>query len=346
MGRARAVAGAVLFAVAAAIRSQSPPPGESSPLLGLAIEFEKPPSAQIERQALAQVRSTGVSLFALSVSWSAAEPAREQYRVADVTRSARILRQSGASLHLDLPLVSGRSRDVPADLAGFAFDDPKLSIRLGHLLDALRPALLDFSTLSLGYEADAYFADKPEELKAFRRLFDGAVEFLHKLAPHLAVGVTTAAPTESLAPEVAARLHQKSPVLFYIYAPFVRGKPFFHRAPDALERDWKRLLDGAGGRPMAFPEVGYSSAAENGSSLAMQAEFVRRLRRFLSSADGRKLLFARYVGWRDPPPQAYRVDPNAPEAARRRSAFLANRGLQGFNGEAKPAWREWVRGAK
>ncbi len=344
MSRTRAVAGAVLFAMAAVIRSQSPPPGEGSPLLGLAIEFEKPPSAQIERQALAQIRSTGVSLFALSVSWSAAEPAREQYRVADVTRSARILRQSGATLHLDLPLVSGRSRDVPADLAGFAFDDPRLSIRLGRLLDALRPALLDVSTLSLGYEADAYFADKPEELKAFWRLFDGAVEFLHKLAPHLAVGVTTAAPAESVAPEVAARLHQKSPVLFYIYAPFARGKLFFHRAPDALEGDWKGLLGGAGGRPIAFPEVGYSSAAENGSSLAMQAEFVRRLRRFVSSSDGKKLLFARYVGWRDPSPQAYRVDPNASEVVRRRAAFLANRGLQGPGGEAKPAWREWVKG--
>jgi hypothetical protein len=39
-----------------------------------------------------------------------------------------------------------------------------------------------------------------------------------------------------------------------------------HRAPDALEADWKKLLDAARGRPIAFPEVSFSSAAENDSS--------------------------------------------------------------------------------
>src|SRR5262249_32474616 len=150
--------------------------------------------------------------------------------------------------------------------------DPKLSVRLGQLLEALEPALADVSTLSLGYEADAYFADKPEELKAYRRLFDGAVEFLGKVAPRVAVGVTTAAPGESASPEVAAELHQRSPVLFYIYAPFQREKPFWHRPPESLEADWARLLQGSGGKPIAFPEVGYSSAAENGSSIEKQAD--------------------------------------------------------------------------
>ena len=307
------------------------------------MEFEKSPPAEVERRALAEIRGTGVNLFALAVSWSEAEPAPEKYRVAEVTRAARILRQSGATVHLDLPLVVGRARDVPKDLAAFGFDDPRLSLRLGRLLDALGPALADTATISLGYEADTYFAHKPEELKAYRRLFEGAVEFLRKIAPHLAVGVTTAAPTESLAPEVAAQLHQKSPVLFYLYSPFQSEKPFVHRAPDALEKDWKRLLDAARGRPIAFPEVSFSSAAENGSNPRMQAEFVRRLRRFLASGDGRKLLFARYVGWRDPPPATYRVLPDASDIARRKAAFLGNRGLKTFNGDPKPAWQEWVR---
>jgi hypothetical protein len=324
------------------------PARETTPhsLLGLAMEFEKPPPAEVERRALAEIRGTGVTLFALSVSWSEAEPAPGKYSVAGVTRAARILRQSGATVHLDLPLVVGRIRDVPKDLAAFGFDDSRLSLRLGRLLDALAPALADTATISLGYEADAYFADKPEELKAYRRLFEGAVEFLRKVAPHLRVGVTTAAPSESQAPEVAAQLHQESPVLFYLYSPFLREKPFVHRAPGALETDWKRLLDAAGGRPIAFPEVSFSSAAENGSSPAKQAEFVRRLRRFLDSQDGRRLLFARYVGWRDPPPGTYRVAPGGSDIAGRKAVFLGNRGLKGWNGEAKPAWQEWAKQPK
>lgn len=204
------------------------------------------------------------------------------------------------------------------------------------MLDALGPALLDFSTLSLGNEADAYFADKPVELAAYRRLFAGAVEFLRRKAPRLIVGVATAAPTDSPAPLVAAALHQKSPVLFYLYAPFARGAPFTHRSPDTLDRDWKAILAAAAGRPLAFTEVSFSSAAANGSSPAKQAEFVRRMRRFLESADGSQLLFARYVPWRDPPP-----DPGA--VADSRGTFFANRGLQESDGRPKPAWKELAR---
>jgi len=324
----------------------TPRPDTPRPLLGLAIEFTKSPPADVEKRALAEVRSTGVKLFALSVSWSEMEPAPGKYRVAQVTRTARLLRQSGATLHLDLPLVTGRARDLPRDLAGLAFDSTRLSLRLGKLLEALEPALADISTISLGYEADTYFAGRPEELKAYRRLFDGAVEFLRKLAPRLSVGVTTAAPTESAAPEVAARLHQKSPVLFYLYSPFVRDRPYFHRDPAALESDWKRLLDSAMGRPIAFPEVSYSSSAENGSSPEEQAEFVRRMRRFLAASDGRRLLFVRYVGWRDPPSEIYRLPPDAPETDRRKASFSSNRGLRKSNGDPKPAWKEWIKQAQ
>jgi hypothetical protein len=263
------------------------------------------------------------------------------YRLEEVTRTARLLRQSGAVLHLDLPLVAGRTRDVARDLAGAAFDDPKLSLRLGRLLDALRPVLLDCATLSLGYEADAYFADKPEELKAYRRLFDGAVEYLSRIVPTLKVGVTTAAPTESVAPTVAASLHQRSPVLFYIYAPFQPRQPFVHRPPQELDADWRELLERSGGRPIAFPEVSYSSSDANGSSLEQQAEFVRRLRRFVASADGGRLLFARYAVWRDPP--AGPASAPANEALRRRESFFAHRGLQTSQGRPKPAWRAWAR---
>lgn len=339
--RRRALA-AGLLAAARLLAAGPERPRQSPPaLLGLAVNLEGPAAAAGDR-AVEEVRRTGVALFVLTVSWSRSEPSPGQYRLEEVTRTARLLRQSGATLHVDLPLVASRARDVPADLVGAAFDDERLSRRLGRLLDALEPVLLDAATLSLGYEADAYFSDKPEELKAYRALFDGAVEYLRAKAPHLGVGVTTAAPSESVAPVVAAALHARSPVLFFIYAPFQRAEAFLHRPPDALEKDWKRLLDRSGGRPVAFPEVSYSSAEENGSSSEKQAEFVRRLRAMVAGSDGRRLLFARYVPWRDPPPSAGPAR-GAPESAQRRDAFLRNRGLQEADGRPKPAWREWVR---
>jgi hypothetical protein len=315
--------------------------------VGVVVNVEPSASPAARQAALEMVRRTGANLFALELPWSAAEPSPRRYRVDELTRSVRILRQSGAVLHLDIPLVDETRRDVPADLADVAFDDPKLSLRLGGLLDALGPALLDIQTLSLGDAADVYFADKPDELRAFRRLFDGAVQFLAKKAPRILVGVGTTAPMDSPAPEVAAALHARSPLLLYSYAPFVRAAPFEQRDPSLLDKDWRALLAGAGGRPIAFSLVSYSSSSENGSSPARQAEFVRRLRDFLARADGRALLFARYVALRDEGRDELGELPgDAPAAERRRRAFLANRGLQELDGKPKPAWREWVREAR
>lgn len=342
------VIGLVLLTAAAGsggpVHSASSP--APAPALGIALNLESSTSASTRQEILARVRRTGASFFALTLSWSVAEPAPGQFRLEDMVRTARLLRQSGATLHLDLPLVTETGRDVPPDLSAVAFDDPRLSLRLGRLLDALMPALLDFQTLSLGEGADVYFAERPDELRAYRRLLDGAVQFLRKRAPQLLVGVTTAAPSESPAPEVAAALHQRSPLLLYIYCPFIRGKPFEQRGPDALEKDWPLLVKGAAGRPIAFPVVSFSSSEENGSSLARQAEFVRRLRRFLAKSDGRAILFARYVALRDPVAGVL-PEPAAGAGAveKRRLAFLGNRGLETAEGDPKPAWLEWVKEA-
>jgi hypothetical protein len=305
-------------------------PAKEPALLGLAVNLPESAPPAVRQTALEEVRRAGVSVFAFELSWRDAEVKPGRYDIERMTQAARRMRQSGAVLHLDLPLVNGTLRLVPWDLSALAFDDPKLSQRLGALLDALGPSLLDFSTLSLGNDADVYFADKPDELRAYRRLFDGAVEFLRKKAPRLLVGVATASPTDTRAPLVVAALHQKSPALFYRYAPFRREAPFTHRPPDSLDPDWKAVLRAAAGRPVAFTEVSYSSAAENASSPETQAEFVRRMRRFLETTERSSLLFARYVPWRDPTP-AGSADP--------RTAFLANRGLQKFEGTPKPAWR-------
>ena len=332
---------ALLIAILAATLAAAEPPREPA-ALGLAVNLPDSASVAERQKALEQVRAAGVSLFALEVSWPAAEPRPRRYDVEAVTRTARVMRQSGAILHLDLPLVNGRVRQVPGDLASTAFDDPRLSVRLGRLLDALGPALADFSTLSLGNEADSYFADKPQELRAYLSLFRGAVEFLRKKAPRLLVGVATAAPMDTRFPLVAAAIHQKSPVIFYLYAPFVPDAPFTHRPPASIERDWPAILAGAAGRPVAFTEVSFSSARENGSSPAAQADFVRRMKKILDRTERSRLLFARYVPWRDPaPPSGGGGSPGDPPSIRR-AAFFANRGLQKADGKPKPAWNELI----
>lgn len=338
MALAATIPALTLLAAAVAASPEPAAPG-IHPLLGLEVRHEALDAAG-ERRALETVRKTGATVVALAVSWRDAERRPGRYEFTQLRRAARVLRQSGMEVHLDLPLVTGLARGVPGDLAGVAFDDEKLTVRLGAFFDALEPVLLDVSTLSLGEDADVYFADHPDELKAFRRLFEGAVQFLQKKLPELRVGIATLAPTESPDPATAAALHSHSPVLFFTYVPFVVGRPYRHRPPETLDADWKELLERSAGRPIAFLEVSYSSSEQNNSSPQAQADFIRRLRRFAQSADGRRVLFIRYVGLRDEP--APLENPAAAELARLAAAFHASRGLLDSSGRAKPGWREWV----
>ena len=234
--RLSALALPVLLATAAAPSSRPAP--QSTPALGVAINLRASANAAERQAAIDAVRRTGASFFALTLSWSEAEPAPRKYRLDEITRTARLMRQSGAMLHLDLPLVTESRRDVPADLAGIAFDDPKLSLRLGGLLDAAPAGAPRLPDDLARRRRRLLLRDRPDELRAYRRLFDGAVQFLSRSAPHLLVGVTTASPNESPAPAVAAALHQRSPLLLYDYAPFERGRRFVQRDPDVIEKDW------------------------------------------------------------------------------------------------------------
>jgi hypothetical protein len=93
---------------------------------------------------------------------------------------------------------------------------------------------------------------------------------------------------------------------------------------------------------VAFTEVSFSSAGENDSSVARQADFVRRMRRILGREDAARLLFARYVPWRDPAPVSASPAPPRDPLTVRRDAFFANRGLQTAEGRPKPAWKEFA----
>ena len=99
-----------VFALAAAgtagpAASAGPAPKPAPPALGVLVNLEASATPALRQSALEMVRRTGANFFVLELSWTAAEPSPHRYRVEEVTRAARVLRQSGAVLHLDLPLV-------------------------------------------------------------------------------------------------------------------------------------------------------------------------------------------------------------------------------------------------
>jgi hypothetical protein len=77
------------------------------------------------------------------------------------------------------------------------------------------------------------------------------------------------------------------------------------------------------------------------------------MRRFVAMTERSRLLFARYVPWRDPEPTTPELQrlhslpvgegAGGEALATRRTAFFANRGLEKPDGTAKLAWKEWAK---
>ena len=213
------------------------------------------------------VRRTGASFFVLELSWSAAEPAPRKYNLAEITRTARLLRQSGATLHLDLPLVTETARDVPADLS-------QIAVRRSEAVAAARQA---------PRRADAGAARRPDAVarRGRRHVFRGASP--RSCGPS---GACSTAPCSfsrrrrrafssgSRRPRREKAPRPRSPPPCTPEARFssICTLPSSTALPSssATRALWRRTGRSssrarAGGRSR-FPDVSYSSSPENGSS--------------------------------------------------------------------------------
>ena len=327
-------------------RAAGPSP---APALGLDVNLPAGTSAAEQQRAFEAVaRGTGVSLYALTrlLDRRGALARQVPGRRAHSARRG-CCRQSGALLHLDLPLVVGRARDVPADLDGVAFDDSRLSLRLGRLLDALEPALArrrDALARLRGGRLLRRQAGRAARLPAsLRRRGE-----LSREEGSEARGRRDDATRPPRAPRPRSRRRSTSGARSSSTSTrrSSRAGRTGSASPDAIEKDWKAAaVRVAGERLIAFPEVSYSSSAENGSTpeqagrlRAAHAEAARGHRRAPAALRALGLLARRRAA--DPPA------PQSAEVERRRAAFFVHRGLQAQDGAAKPAWRAWVRAAK
>jgi hypothetical protein len=169
---------------------------------------------------------------------------------------------------------------------------------------------------------------------------------VHRATPSLRVGVTTTwQGAVRKHPRKVAALTRASDVAIVTYYP-IRGN-FEVSGPAAPRRDFPRLLGLAGGRPLVFQEVGYPAARALGSSPERQAAFVDNVYAAWKR-EARRIPFLNFLAMHDF--SAEHCDDIARYYGRgdnqRLKAYLCSLGLRQANGEPKPAWATFVRGAR
>lgn len=279
-------------------------------------------------------------------TWSSLEPTAGNFSSSefDNLNSAIANAQTrGVVQFIGIQLINTTARELPADLATLAFDDPSVRTRFRALLDrVVTPNAGKIRYLSIGNEVDAYLRAHPTEWPAYKTLYDDAVQYAHTLDPAIKVGVTGTADGALLqSPTELQTLNAMSDVIILTYYPlqFDAQGTVTVRSPTVAASDFPSMLNFAGNKQLVLQEVGYPSAAANGSSEAMQAQFVTNVFAAWRASNG-KIPFLNYFVLHDFTQQMcddfgvyYGLPGNASF-----KAFLCSLGLRKDDGTPRAAW--------
>lgn len=164
---------------------------------------------------------------------------------------------------------------VPGDLVGEPWDSPALITRYIAALDNLlaRYDLVPIDVVSVGNEVDIVL-QRADEIQAYSRLVSAVRE--HLRGRGIAVGVKftrDAIETGRVDPVLDV-----SDIAIASYYPLgFEGDPWRVRPTSVVVEELHSLADAVAPRPLFLAEVGYPSSAINGSGLAEQSDFTRRV---------------------------------------------------------------------
>ena len=245
------------------------------------------PNAQV---AFSETLSAGSSVYVLEIGWNELEPIPGVIDTAPTENFLQIIQSLGLSTYVNISIVDSGNITVPSDLAdpnnplmlanGLSWDDPAVVSRVEALVDAVAPLMQpnDGFFLGFGNEIDAYFLARPGDLPAYLSLISAARARAKAIDPALACGVSvTRGAIQSAA--FTAQVWPVCDAASYTYFPVDAGFNVLPPtgAPGALDD----MLADAGSLPVLLQRVGYPSgvagAPTNGSSEAMQAQFVQEL---------------------------------------------------------------------
>ncbi|MDZ7631406.1 MAG: hypothetical protein U5K74_08675 [Gemmatimonadaceae bacterium] len=215
--------------------------------------------------------ATGARGIVQTWAWSTLEPDSARLNVQQLIADVRYARSRGLTVLLGIQPINTVKREVPSDLVGVAWDDPRMLRRFDRLLDALAPILGDVTYLSVGNEV-AEFLTRAAQWPAYTTFLSQVVTAAHRRAPALKVGATLEYVGAASSTATSRALIAVSDVAIFTLYPFNPGG--FTVAPPTVSGVlFDNMLTLAGDRQVVLQELGYPASPTNGSSEAQQAAF-------------------------------------------------------------------------
>ncbi len=226
--------------------------------------------------AFALTHSAGVNGNAVTEKWSTLEPATGININGFIDGLNSFEDFYPDTVLMGIQVINTTAKETPADLLNVPFDDPQMLQRFEALFDKILVRLdHDVRYLSIGNEVDVYLGNHPEEWATYKTFYDGAVAYVHGVAPSIQVGVTATYGGSLDYTDEVSRLNEHSDALILTYYPL--GTAFTANNPDAPLTDFPQMVALADGLPVVLQEVGYPSAELLDSSEAEQADFIHNV---------------------------------------------------------------------
>jgi len=256
--------------------------------------------------------------------------------------------EEGFEVSLVIPVIHTTVRgSMPDDLEDLPFDDPEFIQRFtDFVLEVVDRYPVQY--LSIGNEVNDYFVDHRTEIPAYERFFLEVKQAIHEQHPDIQVAMTFAYhdAEKNGSVDIIKKLDLGDflPVTLYLYNQgFI-----FNRDPLELEGYLNRILDLAQDKPIAFAEIGWSTAESLQGDQDDQALFLQEAFRLLSEHQDQ----IEYLGWfalhdntlETSYESALTFIPHRPDLSQDEAFmnifvdFLSYLGLRDSDGNPKKAW--------
>jgi hypothetical protein len=325
-------------------------------LIGLSLQQYKNSSIGLDGyiEGLDYAVQNGVNIFGMSPKWNVLEPKPNTYSLQDnLTNPLTLLDPNKTKLNsyiLVLKMIDTNSKLVPDDLANLYFDNPEMINRFSLLLDKIFsevPFIERVSHVLIGNEIDGYLSTHPDQIQPFKAFYLAAVLKIHALNPKIKVGTIITFNAARNNPTLFDTFKSVGDFICYTYYPTNEQDniPWQMRPPNQVQNDIDWMVQNAGVKPIAFTEIGYTSAEDNSSSETQQAEFIQVMFGSLKPyIENKEIEFLYYHGMYDYPQgfcnqyaQQQGVDSTY------LCSFMNNIGLHRWEtGQPKPAWNTFV----
>jgi len=242
-------------------------------LLGLAVNIPVGGGVRDLTESILGERRMGCNLMITGVKWSEVEPTPGSFKLDHLRDDLANQVHLGFTPVLTLKTIDTNNRTLPADLAGEAWDSPKMVSREKSLMSAIAVVLpKGVGAVILGNEVDAYLAGHPAEIDAYIRFLAVGRWAIHNVRHDTPVGVTTMFSGLADHRDLITRLHLNMDLVSMTYYPFL---PDFSVLPVGdVGKHFKQMIDFAGSKKLFIAEAGYPASPVLGSSGEKQAAFV------------------------------------------------------------------------